>query len=187
MFGVLSKEQILEYCNNRITQEIGDSNRKNMTDFAYDMLKQIEELKDVGKEYDRYYYCTNYGTSNVHYSNSYYPFFEKVNLNKNYDDDIYYRLHLKILPFIPYLSLDLLPDKIKLKKNTRFEVVEFGCYPQKRCKINDYDYKTIEGEKLVFVYNADFTKYGYSPRGRISVRKQNYSYELQTEFLEDIL
>ena len=172
MFGVLSKEQILEYCKNKVTKKIGDNKRKNMTDFAYDLLKEIEEIKEIERDYDSYYCCTSYGTSNARYSNNFYPFYEKVDIFK--EDDSIYKLHLKYLPFIPYLSLDLLPERIKLKKDTRFEVVEFGCYPQTRCRISDYVYRTVEGEKLVFVYNADFTKYGYSPRGKISVRKQNY-------------
>ena len=172
MFGILSKEQILEYCKNSFTKELGNPKRCNMSDFAYDTLKMIEEINEVGKLYDSYYHSTNYGTSNARYSNNYYPFFDKVGIiNK---DDYIYKLHLKSLPFIPYLSLDLLPDRIKLKKKSRFETIEFGCYPQSRCNINDYDYDTVDGENLVFVYNADFTKYGYSPRGKISIRKKGY-------------
>ena len=42
MFGILSKEQILEYCKNSFTKELGNPKRCNMSDFAYDTLKMIE-------------------------------------------------------------------------------------------------------------------------------------------------
>ena len=168
MFGILSYEQLEEYKKTRGINEflfLGN----NISDFAFEILKLIKNPQDVENEYICNPQTVNYGTSNAYYSNSYYPYFKKFGFFTT-DSCVGFKLRLKHLPFVPYISLDILPDRIKLKKESRFELIKFGLYPQSL--VTDVYRETIIEDRLSFVYNGDVDEYGYTPRAKLSFIKE---------------
>lgn len=155
MYGVLSESEI-EYYKEYFNEKI-------LTDFAF--ANYFEYMMANQRERRSFYY----GTSNVGYDETKKcQFFHTIDTKSNKKSGGY--LYLKHLLFVPFLSLDFLPDRIKLDKNKKIQFVKFGLYPQTGYFFTN-DVKVIETdiEESGYVFNGDFTNYGYKP-----IRKLKY-------------
>ena len=149
MYGILSKNEIRHY------KKYFD--KKIMSDYARESFeKLILNNKLMALEY--------YGTSDVLYSQTNKAWYSKLvwtgDGDGSYDATL---LFAKDQFFVPFLSLDFLPERIKLNKNQKIQIVEFGLYPQTGCKSSSNLFELVDSEdkELNYIYNDDFSTDGY--------------------------